>query len=60
LFSLFVVLLVIVFLVLLIGAFSTGSNVFTGRIANVLVYNRVLTDAEIKQNFEALRGRYGI
>jgi len=45
---------------ILIGAFSTGSNVFTGRIANVLVYNRVLTDAEIKQNFEALRGRYGI
>jgi hypothetical protein len=45
---------------ILIGAFSTGSNVFTGRISSGLVYNRVLTGAEIKQNFEATRGRYGI
>jgi hypothetical protein len=45
---------------ILIGAFSTGSNVFTGRIASGLVYNRVLTGAEIKQNFNATRGRYGI
>jgi hypothetical protein len=26
----------------------------------VLLYNRTLADSEIKQNFEALRGRYGI
>jgi hypothetical protein len=45
---------------ILIGAFSTGANVFTGRIANGLVYNRVLTISEIKQNFNATRGRYGI
>ncbi len=45
---------------ILIGSFSTGSNVFTGRIASGLVYNRVLTGAEIKQNFEATRGRYNI
>ena len=45
---------------ILIGAFSTGANVFTGRIANGLVYNKVLTISEIKQNFNATRGRYGI
>jgi hypothetical protein len=44
----------------LIGAYSTGGNVFTGRIAKALVYNRVLTAQEIKTNFEATRGRYGI
>jgi hypothetical protein len=31
-----------------------------GRIYNVLVYNRSLSDIEIQQNFEATRGRYGI
>ena len=45
---------------ILIGAYSTGGNVFTGRIAKALVYNRVLTAQEIKTNFEATRGRYGI
>jgi len=37
-----------------------GSNHFDGRIANVSIYNRALTEAEIKQNFNALRGRYRI
>lgn len=32
----------------------------TGQIAVVMVYNRVLSATEIKQNYEALRGRYGI
>jgi hypothetical protein len=32
----------------------------SGRIYNVMVYNRSLTDAEIQQNFNALRGRFGI
>ena len=31
-----------------------------GRIANSLIYNRALTAAEIRQNFEATRDRYGI
>ena len=31
-----------------------------GQVANYQYYNRELTDSEIKQNFEALRGRYGI
>jgi hypothetical protein len=30
------------------------------KIPKVLIYNRALTDAEIKQNFEATRSRYGI
>jgi hypothetical protein len=31
-----------------------------GRISQTFIYNRALTAAEVKQNFEALRGRYGI
>jgi hypothetical protein len=33
---------------------------FNGRVANVTIYNEPLTAAEVKQNFNALRGRYGI
>jgi hypothetical protein len=45
---------------ILIGAYSTGANVFTGRISNCLVYNRVLTATEIQQNFNSVRSRFGI
>ena len=31
-----------------------------GNVSNVQVYNRALTAAEVTQNFNALRGRYGI
>ena len=34
--------------------------VFGGDVSDIKVYNKALTDAEIQQNFEALRGRYGI
>jgi hypothetical protein len=34
--------------------------VLNGKISNTQVYNKALTEAEVKQNFEALRGRYGI
>ncbi len=37
------------------GAESLGGNIY-----NVKVYNQVLTAAEVTQNFNALRGRYGI
>ena len=42
--------------------FSLGGadRVFAGRVSNVSLYNRALTAAEIQQNFNALRGRYGI
>jgi hypothetical protein len=33
---------------------------FTGNIANTLIYNRALSAQEALQNFNALRGRYGI
>jgi hypothetical protein len=40
-----------------------GTNYYTsfiGKISNFQVYNRALTQAEITQNFNALRGRFGI
>jgi len=30
-----------------------------GNISNIQIYNKVLTAAEIQQNYEALKGRYG-
>jgi hypothetical protein len=40
---------------------NIGTNVFwAGEISNFSLYNRALTDTEIAQNFNALRGRYGI
>jgi len=46
------------------GAIRVG-NGYAGVVENcsvgaVLCYNKMLSDAEIKQNFEAYRGRYGI
>lgn len=44
-----------------IGGHSTGdSERWGGKIPVVNVYNRALTAAEVQQNFNALRGRYGI
>jgi hypothetical protein len=37
-----------------------SANSFNGKISVGKVYNRALTAAEIAQNFQALRGRYGI
>ncbi len=47
------------------GDLYFGSRTSTGdflsmNVADVKVYNRALSATEIKQNFEALRGRYGI
>jgi hypothetical protein len=39
---------------------SPAGNSFNGNISNIQLYNRALTAAEIKQNFEATRSRYGI
>ena len=36
-----------------------GSNGNTVRLGVVSLYNRVLTDLEFEQNFNALKGRYG-
>jgi len=44
-----------------IGCYSYSlDNFFSGSIANTSIYNRALTQSEITQNFNALRGRYGI
>jgi hypothetical protein len=33
---------------------------YSGRISNVSIYNRALSPSEVQQNFNALRGRFGI
>jgi hypothetical protein len=43
-----------------IASYYTSGFNFPGIIAAVKVYNRALTAAEISQNFNALRGRYGL
>jgi hypothetical protein len=42
-----------------IGSFGAG-NFLNGNIAQASVYNRTLSAAEILQNYNALRGRYGL
>jgi hypothetical protein len=36
------------------------SAYFNGKIANFKIYNRALTSLEVQQNYEALRGRFGL
>ena len=43
-----------------LGSSAYPNRGFQGRIAYVAFYNRQLTDAEHQQNFQALRGRYGL
>jgi hypothetical protein len=38
----------------------SGTGCFPGDIGPAMIYNRALTPSEIQQNFNALRGRYGI
>jgi hypothetical protein len=38
----------------------SGGVVLNGNIANTQIYNRALSATEVSQNFEALRGRFGI
>ena len=37
-----------------------GDRVFEGRIAQARIYNVVLSDTEVSQNFNATRGKYGV
>ena len=39
---------------------SAGAGLFHGQIAGVQIYNRVLTDDELTQNFNAQRSRFGV
>ena len=43
-----------------IGTYQGTNYNLTGRISNVSIYNRALSAAEITQNYNALRGRYGL
>ena len=44
-----------------IGFWNNGAGYhYQGAIANFSIYNRALSAAEIQQNFNALRGRYGL
>ncbi len=43
-----------------IGQNNNNTNEYTGRISNLKVYDRTLTAAEIQQNFNATRSRFGI
>ena len=43
-----------------IGAHGVAANLFDGDIPVVQIYNRALSASEIQQNFNALRGRFGI
>ena len=43
-----------------IGKKVSNSEYFSGEISNVSVYNRVLSEKEVQENFQALRSRYGI
>ena len=44
---------------ILLGSYNYGSFL-NGKIGAVLIYNRVLTAAEITQTWKALKGRYGL
>lgn len=43
-----------------IGTNTNSGEVYNGSIFTVSIYNRALTETEIQQNFNALRGRFGI
>jgi hypothetical protein len=43
-----------------IGRQTNGGEYWNGRVSNIQVYNRALTASEIRQNFNATRGRFGI
>jgi hypothetical protein len=42
------------------GIGGTSSETSDAEIGFVLVYNRILTDAELSQNYESFRSRYGV
>jgi hypothetical protein len=41
-------------------ASDSGIEFWPGNISDVMIYNATLTDDQIAQNFQALRGRYGV
>jgi hypothetical protein len=43
-----------------LGGYSNGNYAFVGAIPIFKLYNRVLTTDELTQNFNAIRGRFGV
>ena len=43
-----------------IGQNNNNTNEYTGRISNIKIYDRELTALEVKQNYNALKGRFGL
>jgi hypothetical protein len=43
-----------------VGVATSLGAYYRGNISNFKIYNRALTAAEVQQNFNALRGRFGI
>ena len=43
-----------------IGRLGEGSQYFNGKISGVQVYNRSLTSTEVLQNYNSLKGRFGL
>ena len=43
-----------------VGCGIANTNFFPGNVSHVSVYNRALIAGEVQQNFNALRGRYGL
>jgi hypothetical protein len=45
---------------LLIGNYSFGGSYFNGSMSSLQIYNRVLSQTEITQNYNALKSRFGL
>ena len=45
---------------LCVGADGNSAEAYQGAISAIQIYNRALSATEIKQNFDTLRGRYGL
>jgi hypothetical protein len=43
---------------MIIGQWTTGSQMLNGKVSSMIHYNRALTADEVRQNYEATKGRY--
>jgi hypothetical protein len=46
--------------ILFIGAYNAAQNLFNGKIATAQIYDRVLSQTEISQNYNAQKSRFGL
>ena len=44
----------------IIGTWYNGSFDYNGKVSNVKIYNRALSSGEVLQNYNALKGRFGL